>query len=254
MVECRISFRGICGNWAGALDRPKTSRMTQSRHRTAHHVVLHNTLPPGRVNDASNIALGITEAGARHDRYAENRDDWQDYGARAIKLRNIADWTQKLRVALVDLDVMSRDDLRSRIGPGIIEEYIGSLTILFLEIDRLRGQLQKKGKPSDVARERWILDMADIFENAFAQAATVSGSGDSPTAKRGRFYKLLDISRPSRFAQHGNLSPKYVKAVIATRKRRQKVIETPEELTAWLHERIRIFTDLVEAHQKKSSW
>jgi hypothetical protein len=139
---------------------------------------------------------------------------------RAARLQKIEEGAKEVVVALLGLDVMSRDDIASRIGARAIEEYIGSFQTLTLEAIRLRHDIQERGKPRDVARERWIRDMADIFETTFDEAAAVSGSGDSPIRQRGKFYRLLDLSRPSRLAQYGSLSPKHVKSVLAARMKR----------------------------------
>jgi hypothetical protein len=176
---------------------------------------LQRVLPPEKVTEASNIADGVREAGARYDRYAEQREP---YRKRADRLRKIEEGANDLGAALIGLDAMSRDFIANRIGPRAIEEYIGSFVTLTFAAKRLRMEIQERGKPRDVARERWIRDMADIFENAFDETASMSGSGGSPIEQRGKFYRLLDLSRPSRLAQYGNLSPKYVKHVLAARK------------------------------------
>jgi hypothetical protein len=178
---------------------------------------LHRALPPERAKEASSIADGIKEAGARYDRYAEHREL---YRLRAVRLQRIEEGAKEVWSALLALDVMSRDDIANRIAPRTIDEYIGSFTVLTLAATHLRAGIQQRGKPRDVARERWIRDMADIFENAFGEAAGVSGSGDSSINQRGKFYRLLSLSRPSRLAQYGNLSPKDVKRILAGRRGR----------------------------------
>ena len=42
--------------------------------------------------------------------------------------------------------------------------------------------LSKGGNPTDYATERWILELADIFENAFSKPPSISGSGEDPAA------------------------------------------------------------------------
>jgi hypothetical protein len=61
--------------------------------------------------------------------------------------------------------------------------------------------------------------MADIFENALSRPPTVSGSGQGSTGRRGKFYRLLELGRPSRFAQHGRLSLKHIQTLLKSRKR-----------------------------------
>ena len=79
--------------------------------------------------------------------------------------------------------------------------------------------LSKGGNPTDYATERWILELADIFENAFSKPPSISGSGEDPAGRRGRFYRLLELGRPSRFPRHGRLSPKHVQTLLKLRRR-----------------------------------
>ena len=38
-----------------------------------------------------------------------------------------------------------------------------------------------------------------------------------PFGRRGKFYRLLELGRPSRFPQHGRLSPKHVQTLLKLR-------------------------------------
>jgi len=113
-------------------------------------------------------------------------------------------------LALCSLDILSHDDLASRTGPEKIDYLTGLLQLLNQHAGALERETQVRGKPTDHPAERWILELADIFENAFSKPPSISGSGEDPAGRRGRFYRLLELGRPSRFAQHGRLSPKHV--------------------------------------------
>jgi hypothetical protein len=126
---------------------------------------------------------------------------------------------------LYQLDILSLDDLAARIDPKKIETLVGSLLFLSRESQDLATEVQDKGKPRDLAEERWIFELADIYENAFCQSARVSGSGsedddDEPTNRRGKFYRLLEVSRPESFPRHGKLSLRQIDRML---KRRRKL-------------------------------
>jgi hypothetical protein len=69
-------------------------------------------------------------------------------------------------------------------------------------------------KLRDLAEERWIMEMADIYENAFCREATLSGSGSDP---RGKFYQFLKFGLPPSFARYGKLHIRHVKRALAKR-------------------------------------
>jgi hypothetical protein len=79
--------------------------------------------------------------------------------------------------------------------------------LLGKEAADLAKQVQKSGRPRDFAEERWILELADIYEIAFAAKPRIWGSGTETVKRRGRFYDLLMVSRPLSFPQHDKLSP-----------------------------------------------
>jgi hypothetical protein len=88
----------------------------------------------------------------------------------------------------------------------MIEALIGSLVFLENETAKLVKHVQKNGRPRDLAEERWILELADIYENFFLKPARVWGSSAEPVKRRGKFYDLLNVSRPLSFPRHGKLS------------------------------------------------
>jgi hypothetical protein len=155
------------------------------------------------------FASAIAEAGARYDRYVANKPGWVSYKARRNRLRETAQLANKLGAYLCELDVLSRDDLAARVDIKSIETLIGSLRILQTVTAEMSTEIQDSGKPRDLAEERWILQLAKIYENAFAERAAVSGSGAEPR-RHGRFYRMLELSRPSSFPEYGKLTLRQV--------------------------------------------
>jgi hypothetical protein len=128
-----------------------------------------------------------------------------------------------LASVLYQLDILSFDDLAVRIDPKKIETLVGSLLFLSKESHDLATEVQDKGKPRDLAEERWIFELADIYENAFGQPASVSGSGsdnddDELPNRRGKFYRLLEVSRPASFPRHGKLSLRQIDRMLERRR------------------------------------
>jgi hypothetical protein len=178
---------------------------------------LKRELPLPRRDDAEHFATAIREAGTRYDRYDERRADWENYRRRRMRLRKLEQLAKNLALTLCSLDLLSRDDLESRIGGEKIDSLNGLLLLLTQHASALDDETQVRGKPTDHATERWILTMADIFENAFSRPPRVSGSGEDPAGRRGKFYRMLELGRPSRFPQHGRLSPKHVQTLVKLR-------------------------------------
>jgi hypothetical protein len=182
--------------------KPKTIRPTRTNERgESGFDFLVRELPPGTTKEASYFANALSEAGARYDRYTKRRNDWIRYAHRKKRLQHVAELADKLASVLYQLDIMSFDDLTVRIDPKKIETLVGSLLFLSKESRDLAIEVQDKGKPRELAEERWIFELADIYENAFGRPASVSGSGSEsdegePTNRRGKFYRLLEVSRP----------------------------------------------------------
>jgi hypothetical protein len=180
---------------------------------------LSRELPPRRRDDVEYFAKSIKDAGDRYDRYDERRADWQKYARRRGRLRKLEHLAADLVSTLCSLDILSHDDLASRVGPEKIDCLIGLLQQLNQHAGALERETQVRGKPTDHATERWILDLADIFENAFSKPPRISGSGEDSVSRRGKFYRLLELGRPSRFARHGRLSSKHVQTLLKLRSR-----------------------------------
>lgn len=190
---------------------------------------LERELPPGKRAQAPYLTNVLLEAGRLYDRRTARRDKWLNYTARADRLRQIKKRAEELASGLSGLDILSHDDLAAQFGPKEIEELIGTLHILGKELETLRKTIQQAGRPRELAEERWIMEVADIYENAFGRPARVWGSGSGPTTARGSFYRLLEISRPTSFASAGKLSPRQVERKL---KGRRKTATSPNQYIA----------------------
>ena len=128
------------------------------------------------------------------------------------------EWSSGLR----QLDIVSLDDLACRVGLKRIDELVGSLHDLSKASAVLLEQIQTNGRPRDLAEERWILELADIYENAFRQPASVWRVGVGPVRGRGGFYRFLELSRPKQFPRHGKLHPRQVDRLLKQRRRQPR--------------------------------
>jgi hypothetical protein len=181
-------------------------------------------LPPQMTKEAPYLTNAIREAGARYDRYAANKLKWLHYKARRNRLKAIARLAESLGAVICGLDVLSRDDLASRVDPKEIDSLVGSLRLLETVTTDLSNAVQGNGKPRDLAEERWILQLANVYENAFAEPATVSGSGADPTRRHGKFYRLLELSRPNSFPRYGKLTLRQVDRTLKRERKRSRGI------------------------------
>ena len=200
-------------------------------------------LPPGKTKQAPDFTNAILEAGARYDRYTARKNDWLNYNNRSWRLNKISKLAEELASRLCELDILSRDDLTSRLDPEQIETLIGSLRRLNKETTNLAEDAQQDGRPRDLAEERWIRELADIYENAFGQPARVWGSGTGSAKQRGRFYRLLELGRPTSFFRYGKLSLRQVERIL-----RKRHIERGGNLT---HEDVIIRLKATGATKKK---
>src|ERR1700676_808858 len=173
--------------------KPKTMRPTRTNERgESRFDFLGGELPPGTTKEASYFANALSESGAPYDRYTKRRKDWIRYALRRSRLKRVAELANELASVLYQLDILSFDDLAVRIDPKKIETLVGSLLFLSKESQDLAIEVQDKDKPRELAEERWIFELADIYENAFGQPPSVSGSGsdaDESTSRRGKFYR-----------------------------------------------------------------
>jgi hypothetical protein len=210
----------------------KTQAAAESRSRQRNETIrdfLDRELPPGKTEQAPFLTDALLNASARYDRYAARRNDWFSYVRRRNQLSEIAQLAHQLASELCKLDILSRDDIASRIDPKQVEALIGSLHLLSTETTELVEGLQKDGKPRDLAEERWILELADIYENTFRRPAAVWGSGAGPRKHRGTFYQLLEVGRPVSFPRYGKLSPRQIERTLKRRaKRKPKAISLGE--------------------------
>lgn len=207
--------------------RPNPSRQRQTRavapeSREAVCEFLVRKLPPAVTKDTDYLADALFAAGVRYDRYvAENNEDkWRDYTARRRRFEKITRASQTLINELLELDVLSRDDLSNFIDPIATEALVGSLHRLRKVVGELNNEVQKKGKPRNLAEERWIHAVADIYENAFGEPARVWRSEDGLMSD---FYQLLELSRPESFPRHGKLGRRQIDRVLTHRNAKSKI-------------------------------
>lgn len=178
---------------------------------------LKRELPLAKNAEASYLEEAVLTAGLRYDRYAANKKSWLKFAPRKRRLEHAAKLATELAAALSNLDVLSRDDLGSRFGPKDIEALLGSLLVLGKHASDLAKEVQNRGRPRDLAEERWILELASIYEIAFSTKPRVWGSGSEEGKHRGKFYDFLMASRPSSFPQHGKLSLRQVHRTLEQR-------------------------------------
>jgi hypothetical protein len=201
--------------------RTQRARASTGNEGNAYDFLLRE-LPSPNKGDVQHFAKALLRAGERYDRYsaAENRKQWFSYVARSRRLEYIASLAEKLAEVLCELDVLSRDDLSNRIEWTRIETLIGSLRQLNKEVEELRQQMQKDGRPRNLAEERWILELADIYENALAEPARAWKSESGSTSK---FYRFLQMSLPDTFPRHGKLSRQQINRVLRRRMNDRKL-------------------------------
>jgi hypothetical protein len=168
------------------------------------------------------LANAVRKAGARYNRYAARKTEWEQYATRRNRFANITKLARDLALEIRALDVISRDDLAARLDSDKIETFLGSLILLSKETSELLIEAQSTGRPRDLAEERWIFELADIYENSFFEDARVWGSGGGPKKHRGRFYRMLEISRPEMFPRAGKLSVRQIDRMLKNRKNMKK--------------------------------
>jgi hypothetical protein len=176
---------------------------------------LARTLPPGQTKHAQCFTAALKDARARYDRYVARKKEWWSYTARKARLHNITWHARQLASRLSELDIVSRDDIARRTDPKEIETLLGSLSLLGREMMELVNDTQKNGKPRDLAEERWIVEVADIYEKAFR---------DPASANRQIFCRLLELSRPSSFPRYGKLNPRQIKRTLERRREADQAI------------------------------
>ena len=175
-------------------------------------------LPPGKTDLANYLTHALREAGARYDRLAAQRKEWLDYATRRDRLGRITKLVEDLASGICDLDILTQDDLATRINPNDIEVLVGLLYRLSKQTKLLFNEIQQNGRPREVAEERWIVEVADIYENAFGKPARAAGSDEGPGERRGKFYRLLELSRPASFPRMGKFSLKQMARTLKQRR------------------------------------
>jgi hypothetical protein len=179
---------------------------------------LAEKLPADQTKQADYLADALLRAGTRYDRYAakDNQIKWKNYTARRNRFDKITRSIQAVVKEMGELDPISFDDLSTRVDRDKLESLMGSLVILGKATGELAAQVQKSGPPKDLAEERWILELADIYENAFSERPSVWRSPDG--RRMSPFYRLLELSLPETFFRHGSLSRRQIDRVLSQRR------------------------------------
>ncbi len=183
---------------------------------------LRKSLPDMDESGLDLIVTGLLRAGERYDRYAANKEDWTSYVNRRRVLTKITKQAAELVESLRELDIISRDILEERLSIerlGTISSFLGYLE---REGTKLAGDVQKEGRQIDLAEEIWILEIAEIFENAFGRSASDSDPGSGKKKNRRPFFQLLKLSRPSSFPRYGKLDRRQVDRVFDRKNRKPR--------------------------------
>jgi hypothetical protein len=184
--------------------QPRKKAIALGRDETLRDF-LARTLPRG---DVHFFATAFTHAAARYDRYSANRHQWVDYAGRRNRLLKITHLASALAANLSELDILSRDELTSQVDPKGFEVLIGSINLLAQHVSVLVKDTQSIGAPRDLAEERWIEEVADIYENAFRQPAKANWMA---------FRRVLQMSCPSSLPRFGKLDLRQVKRALQRR-------------------------------------
>jgi len=173
---------------------------------------VQNGLPPRNRSRKEEVLKGLAHARDRYERYARAREQWQPPKRRKSALVEIRRLSEGLRAALGNLDPISKDDLNVAIGSDVFDRLHSCLSEIILKSNDLAKDIRTDGRPRDLARERWIHEVADIYENNFGRKAALYGRNSGP------FYRLLHNGMPESFPRHGSLDPRQIKRVLDRRK------------------------------------
>jgi hypothetical protein len=178
---------------------------------------LTSELPPAKRSQAAYLVEALRKAGERYDRYAatRNRERWENYSVRVQQLSSISKGSMDLAKTICDLDILTRDDLETLIETKNVETLVGSLMLLSKAANELVNEVQRSGRPRDLAEERWVLELADIYENAFGEPPSV---WKSESGRASKFYRFLELCRPETYPRFGKLSRRHVSRILKRRK------------------------------------
>lgn len=195
-------------------------RLQSIQRRIREH--LDRSLRTIKEGDRKEIEAALLRAADRYDRYMSSEDEWKEYAQRAAKLDGIRDHAREAAKGIGSLDIISREDFEARLGRERLATIKFDLERLALEADRLAKEVQRRGAPKNLAEERWIWEVADIFENALGKEAKVWGPGSGRRKNKGPFYELLEVCRPNFFPRYGKLHSKQVRTVLKRRPKKSR--------------------------------
>jgi hypothetical protein len=189
-------------------------------------------LPKGARSRVDEMIRAWDYAGRRYERYAETRTIWSDYKRWRDMLWRLISTSGNLAKDIARLDPISRDDLEARVGSEKLETVIGYLDTLAEQAQSICQQIQVAGPSRDLALERWVHDVAAIYEANFRRKASISGSASELRRERGKFNRLLHIAKPAPLPQRALAHPARLtrilkrrpkSAVLSTRRPRKRL-------------------------------
>lgn len=194
---------------------------------------LNHHLPGRAKSDLAAIVEAVRAAGRRYVRHAQSRKQWDDaqerrgpgehkkgyLQQRRRRLGRVATLAIQLQEEISCLDSIFLEDLEFCLGAEQMKELRTSVADLGVHSRQLLEGAQEKGRARDLAQERWIHDMAIIFETNFKAPAKVWGSSE-PEGKssRGPFYDLMKLGRPNDFDRYRLLDPTQVRRILGRRR------------------------------------
>lgn len=160
------------------------------------------------------IAEALVRAGSKYDDHVRHKQ-LSKPSERRNNFKMVVHHSKELVEILSSLDMIDKDDLEVRLGKDEFQITIVRITFLLCEASELYKTIQKRGRPRDEAKRRWIREVADIYENNFGKTASVWGP--SAAKVKGPFYKLLEASSPDELPRFGALDPRTVTRVLKER-------------------------------------
>jgi hypothetical protein len=178
---------------------------------------LHRKVGPDSSGKATSVTEAVIAANERYVRHMADKARWMNLSQRNGRLRRIERHTRELHEEVSNLDSVAFLDMHDRLGSGTMERLQWELTRLGTDAAQLLKEAQKTGRPKNLAQERWVRALSEIYEAFAGKPARISGSASGPSSKRGPFYEFLEICVPDRFVPRlGFLDPTQVRRILNT--------------------------------------
>ena len=131
----------------------------QTRHERILQF-LERALPNKSKTERKQIAEALVRAGSKYDDYVRHKQ-LSKPSERRNNFEKAAYHSEELVGVLSSLDMIGKDDLKARLGQEKLEATIGHLLFLHREATELSRTVQKRGRPRDEAKGRWIREVAE---------------------------------------------------------------------------------------------